>query len=257
MKRLVLLCIIVAVSASGWLAITERSFGQPSPVIETSDFWTAPASPPNTVALVFGVLRNASDQDDALVAASTPIAKNTEFKFHAKTGGDRIVASIGVLPPHKYLKLRSSEFYIVLNGLTEELRLGQTVPIILQFQKSGQVSATVHVSDHPPPPPPFTYAGGNGSSGDAYIVIRGARDPEEFYAAILAWLAKNDPDFKVGGTEFTFSGDPPGDRKLLLVIDLCRGPCQRGAFGMILGDKQVYFDLRDVDFAFIDPKDVH
>jgi periplasmic copper chaperone A len=260
-RRFMLFLLIVGASAAGgWWPGSRLSFGQTSLTIEIEDFWAPPVSDTHTTALVYGVLRNTTGHDDALIAVLTPIAKHTAIKLHVgknerlhvEKNEERAVGSIG-LPKGKYVKLRPSEFYIVLGELREELKTGQSFPMTLQFQSTGQVKVTVRVSTNPPPPPQFIYAGGDGSSDDTYVIIHGARDYEEVNTATLAWLAKNYPDWKVVSEGIAISPD----RKLLRVIGLCRGECQKPQpFGIIVGDRQVYFDLGDVDFAIIDPNDV-
>jgi len=84
---------------------------------------------------------------DRLVAAATPVAKKAELHTTMSMSGMvmkmRPIASIDI-PAGQAVTLQPGGLHIMLVGLAEPLKVGQTFPLTLTFEKAG--SRTVNVA---------------------------------------------------------------------------------------------------------------
>jgi len=106
-----------------------------------------PAGAPSG-ALYFRALKNAGKQPDRLTGAQTPVAEAVEI-HHVQLEGDvmrmREVDAIE-LPAGAELKLRhGGEWHLMLVGLKAPLKVGDRIPVVLHFEKAGDVKATAWV----------------------------------------------------------------------------------------------------------------
>ncbi len=84
---------------------------------------------------------------DKLVAASTPAAKKAELHTMSMTGmimKMRQVDAIDV-PAGKPVTLKPGGFHVMLLGLQQPLKEGQSFPLTLTFEKGGTRTVTVAV----------------------------------------------------------------------------------------------------------------
>jgi hypothetical protein len=113
--------------------------------VKVTDAW-ARATPGGAQTGAVYMLLEASG-DDRLVAVSTPAAK--EAQLHRMTMDNdvmkmRQVEGIDLLAG-KAVTLKPGGYHIMLLGLAEPLREGQTFPLTLSFATAGQQSITVAV----------------------------------------------------------------------------------------------------------------
>ena len=90
---------------------------------------------------VYLTLDNTGAKPDALVAASTDVAKTVELHEVQKDGDVmkmRPVAKIPI-PAGGKLELKPGGYHIMLIGLTHDLKPGETVPVTLKFEQGGEV----------------------------------------------------------------------------------------------------------------------
>ncbi|MFO1119255.1 MAG: copper chaperone PCu(A)C [Rhodospirillales bacterium] len=95
----------------------------------------------------FMQLSNASAVNDQLVAASTPVAARAELHSHIKEDDImrmRQVPSIEV-PAGGTVALQPGGLHIMLIGLKQPLRQGETFPLTLTFARAGVVTVEVPV----------------------------------------------------------------------------------------------------------------
>jgi periplasmic copper chaperone A len=89
----------------------------------------------------------ASPTSDRLVSVSTPVAKKAELHTMEMKGmvmEMRPVAGVDI-PADQPVSLKPGGEHIMLLGLNQPLREGQTFPLTLDFEKAGQRSVTVTV----------------------------------------------------------------------------------------------------------------
>jgi copper(I)-binding protein len=97
-------------------------------------------SPDATAAYV--TIQHHGSVPDALLAASSPIA--TTSALHATRFKDGMLAmepqTQFAIPAGGRLEMHPGGAHIMLLGLTQALRPGDTVPLVLTFEQAGQLS---------------------------------------------------------------------------------------------------------------------
>jgi copper(I)-binding protein len=90
---------------------------------------------------VYLTLDNAGPQADALVSASSEVARTTELHEVKQDGGVmkmRPVEKIPV-PAGGKVDLKPGGYHVMLIGLTRDLKPGDTVPVTLRFERGGEM----------------------------------------------------------------------------------------------------------------------
>ena len=98
---------------------------------------------------VFLVLTNAGGTDDTLIAATTPVAERTELHTHLQdaNGVMRMVEVEDGFPVPaggSHVLARGGD-HVMLTGLTAPLVQGDSIDVVLQFEKAGEITVTVPV----------------------------------------------------------------------------------------------------------------
>lgn len=102
---------------------------------------------PAKVGGVFLVLKNAGGTADRLVKAASPVAASVELHTHVKDGDAmrmRPVENIPV-PAKGETALEPGGYHIMMIGLKQPLKEGDSFPLTLTFEKAGSVTVTVPV----------------------------------------------------------------------------------------------------------------
>ena len=94
-------------------------------------------------APVYMILRNTASTPDRIVAVSSPFATKGELRA-GKSEGERRVSAIPV-PADAAVELNADRPHILLLGLTEPLDGYQYFPLILTFERAGQMEIEVYV----------------------------------------------------------------------------------------------------------------
>lgn len=117
------------------------------PAVEVSDAW-ARATPPGAVnGAVFFTLRNRGPDEDRLRKATSPVSKVAELHTHVMDGGVarmRQLPEIAV-PAGGSTVLKPGGLHIMLIGLQQPLRDGETIDLVLHFDKTGERTLRVPV----------------------------------------------------------------------------------------------------------------
>lgn len=116
-------------------------------LIQLRNPWTRATPPGADVAGGYLEIRNTGKEADRLIAASTPAASRVELHV---TSRERGVAKMREtpgfeLPPRKLLVLRPGAAHLMLVGLRQPLLKGQHIPIILRFERAGEVRVELEV----------------------------------------------------------------------------------------------------------------
>lgn len=84
---------------------------------------------------------------DSLTAASSPVASKADLHKSFTDNGVAKMRDVTTLSvePGKPLTLSPDGYHIMLTGLKQPLKQGDTFPVTLSFAKAGQVTATVTV----------------------------------------------------------------------------------------------------------------
>ncbi len=85
---------------------------------------------------------------DTLTGVTTPVAAEAAVHQSIEDHGVMKMRPVGPLPiaPGKPVTLAPGGYHIMLSGLKQSLKQGDTFPITLSFAKAGQVTATATVA---------------------------------------------------------------------------------------------------------------
>lgn len=114
--------------------------------IEVVEPWARAALAGRTGA-AYMTLVNPTDTPDRLLAAAADVAETVELHAHLHEGGVmrmRPVAAIEVHPGEPAV-LAPGGLHIMLIGLRRDLKRGETIRLILSFEKAGKVEVEVPV----------------------------------------------------------------------------------------------------------------
>jgi periplasmic copper chaperone A len=114
-------------------------------VTVTDAYIRAPASP--DVAAAYLTVRNDGGDADALVSAYCGAARTTTVHGDsaAMQPGETAAQTPVALPANSVVTLKPAKGHIMLDGLTGPLQAGDTVSLLLRFQKAGQLLVEVPV----------------------------------------------------------------------------------------------------------------
>ena len=152
MKRVLLIPGFLLAIASLTSAPTARAAGETIHIVDAN---ARPTPPGVTAGVVYLMLMNHGAEDDTLTGISTPIADMAELHRSVTENG------IARMPPVTGFVIKSNDgvtfkpggLHIMLMGLKQPLKIGQTFPVTLTFAKAGPVEITVTVQPLKPPKP--------------------------------------------------------------------------------------------------------
>lgn len=108
--------------------------------------WARASAGPARNSAAFMVIRNASAAD-RLIAAAGDVAERVELHTHIMEGDImrmRQVEAVEV-PANGAATLQPGSFHVMLIGLAEPLKEGDSFPLTLTFEKAGEVTLEVSV----------------------------------------------------------------------------------------------------------------
>ncbi len=108
-------------------------------------FLPDPASP--TVAAIYLTVRNSGSTPDRLVSVTTPSAVMAMLMTETSTGAAGSMAPLPGLdiPAHGQASLSPGQNHLMLEYPRRSLKVGDSVPVVLHFARSGLVQVTVPV----------------------------------------------------------------------------------------------------------------
>jgi copper(I)-binding protein len=128
--------------AAGLLTIAPTQ----APQVEVQNAWARATAAGAKAGGIFLTLTDKGPPDH-LVAASTPVAAMAEMHETVNDNGVMRMRPVPSLPltPNQPVELKPGGYHIMLMGLKQQLKDGDTFPVTLNFDKSGSVTVTVHV----------------------------------------------------------------------------------------------------------------
>lgn len=136
---------LLALGAGLLFAVSANLAAAQSGNVEVKDVWARATPGGAQTGAVYATI--VSPAGDKLTAASTPAAQNAELHSMTMDNGVMKMRQVGDidLPAGKPVSLKPGGYHVMLTGLTQPLKEGQTIPLTLTFQKAGarQVTATV------------------------------------------------------------------------------------------------------------------
>jgi copper(I)-binding protein len=116
-------------------------------LIQLRDPWVRPTPPGADVAAGYVEIRNSGKEADRLVAASSPAAARVELHVTSREGGVMKMREAPGFetPPRKLLSLKPNGPHLMLVGLKQPLLKGQHIPLLLRFERAGEVRVELEV----------------------------------------------------------------------------------------------------------------
>lgn len=125
--------------------------GSSSAELAVRDAWARPALTGENGAAYF-VIENGTASDDTLLSVSSEIASTTEV--HMSMGDDNGVMSMQmqesvVVPAKDKVEFKPGGLHVMFIGLTQDLKVGDTFTLTLNFEKAGEVVLQVEAKEQP------------------------------------------------------------------------------------------------------------
>jgi len=141
MRVLLALPILLALAAPA-LALALADDGP----IHVADAKARPTAPGGT-GVVYMIVMNHGAADDDLTGLSTPIADKAEMHRSTDMNGMSHMEAVADLPVkgNGSITFGPGGLHVMLTGLKQPLKLGDSFPLTLTFAKAGTVSVTVSV----------------------------------------------------------------------------------------------------------------
>lgn len=119
------------------------------PVIEIDDPYARSASDMAKSGAGFMMIRNTGTSDDRLLAARAPIAQRVELHTH-KENADGLMVMMEVeggiaVPAGGMAKLARGGDHVMLMGVTEPMKQGDSFPLTLVFETAGEITIDIPV----------------------------------------------------------------------------------------------------------------
>jgi hypothetical protein len=113
--------------------------------VQVKDVWARAMPGGAQTAAIYGTLASATG--DRLTGASTPAAQTAELHIMTMDNGVMKMRQVdGIdLPAGQAVTLKPGGYHIMLTGLAQPLKEGQSFPLTLTFAKAGAQQATVSV----------------------------------------------------------------------------------------------------------------
>ena len=118
--------------------------------IMIDDAYARASRPGAPTGAMFMTIMNHGAEDDTLVAAASPVAKLVELHTHIEEDGVmkmRPVEEGFEIPAGGMHMLQRGGDHVMLMGVTETLENGDMLPLVLTFEKAGEVTLEVMVDN--------------------------------------------------------------------------------------------------------------
>jgi copper(I)-binding protein len=125
------------------LAVSFPAFGQ----VEVEKPWIRATAPGVKIAAGYLTVRNKSPSPDRLVGGSSPVAARVETHVHIKDGEILRMREVKGydIPASGSFELRPGGAHLMLVDLKGPLKGGDKVPVVLKFERAGEVKVDFEV----------------------------------------------------------------------------------------------------------------
>lgn len=143
MKKLVLSFVLTVVTMN-FLACAPSNG-----TLTVNDAWARPARAGENGAAYF-IIENDSESDDNLLSVSSNIATTAEV--HMSMMDENGVMSMQmqeavVIPGKGQLEFKPGGLHVMFVSLNRDLKVGNTITLILRFEKAGEITVQVAVKE--------------------------------------------------------------------------------------------------------------
>jgi copper(I)-binding protein len=118
-----------------------------SNTIKIEQVWARATPSGAQTGAAYMTLINNGASADRLVSASTPVAHQIQFHKETEDNGVsrmREVHNVELSPGGKVI-FKPGDMHMMIVGIRQPLKEGQTFPLTLQFEKAGQIDVTVPI----------------------------------------------------------------------------------------------------------------
>ena len=115
--------------------------------VEVSDAWIRATAPGQKIAAGYMTIRNKSAQPERLVGGSSQAAAKVETHVSIKDGDIMRMREVKGydIPPKGSFELKPNGSHLMLVDLKQALKEGDKVPVVLKFEKAGEVKVDFEV----------------------------------------------------------------------------------------------------------------
>jgi len=146
--------LVLSIAFAGWNALAAAEDKRSDTL--RIDHPVARATPPAAkTGAVYFTVDNAGNETDRLVRASTPIAGGVALHQMAVEGGMmkmRAIPSLEIRPAAR-VELKPDGYHLMLVDLKQPLKVGETFPVMLTFERAGTIRVVVVVEEMGAAPP--------------------------------------------------------------------------------------------------------
>jgi periplasmic copper chaperone A len=100
-----------------------------------------------TNSAAYFVITNDGDEADTLIGAKSEVASSTEM--HETRIENDVAQMVPIarvdVPAHGSIEFKPGGYHVMLVGLTQDLKVGDTLKLTLQFEKSGEITLDVPI----------------------------------------------------------------------------------------------------------------
>ena len=118
--------------------------------IDIDNAWARTTVPGMSMGGVFMDIENEGKADDVLLGGSTPVAERVEIHNHINDNGvmrmRQVEGGIAV-PAGDTTKLAPGGLHVMLFDIKQQAKVGDKFPLVLKFEKAGEVKVDVKVED--------------------------------------------------------------------------------------------------------------
>jgi len=136
-----------AVLVASLLLVAVAASAQQPGGVQIDNAWARATPGRGTDGVVYLRIANTGSAADRLVAASTPVAAAATLHESKVEKGIMKMRALAAVPvaPGQTVELKPNGEHVMLTGLKQPLKQGDSFPLTLRFEKAGDVAVTVKV----------------------------------------------------------------------------------------------------------------
>ncbi len=149
-KMRVILAVAGLCLAAAWPALADHKHGATKIQVATPWVRASIGQAPNTAAYM--LISNMGTKADKLVAGATPVAKKVEIHEHVMDGNIARMREVSGIPVAAGVTaaLKPGGYHVMIMGLKQPLKDGDTMPLTLTFETAGEITLEVPVMKKAP-----------------------------------------------------------------------------------------------------------
>ena len=120
--------------------------------IEVTNAWARPVFMAGRTGAAYFMLKNNGAEDDRLLAVKTTLSERAELHEHIHDQGVMKMRQVDHVdaPAGKMVMFAPGGYHVMIFDVKEKLSEGDSFPLILTFEKAGDVEVTAHVMKQAP-----------------------------------------------------------------------------------------------------------